>query len=335
MTRRLVFVTQRIDPDDPNLGATVALVRALASRLDEVVVLALDGKPGALPGNARLRSFGGGSRAGRGARFAAALARELSPRPLAVLAHMSPIYAVLAAPLARPLGVPVLLWFTHWRRSRLLQLAERLSSAVLSVDSSSFPLPSTKLRAIGHGIDTAEFACVDRSERTGPLRVLALGRTSPAKGLPVVVEGVRLARERGADLELELRGPSITAEERAHRLELGTVAEPLPRERIPELLAGADVLVNNMRAGALDKVVFEACAACLPVLASNPGFAGLLDEELRFDRDHPAELADRLVALAARDAEERAELGRRLRARVEAAHSTDTWAAGVLAAAGR
>src|SRR3712207_8543280 len=35
------------------------------------------------------------------------------PRPLAVLAHMCPIYAALAAPLARALGVPVLLWYTH------------------------------------------------------------------------------------------------------------------------------------------------------------------------------------------------------------------------------
>jgi glycosyltransferase involved in cell wall biosynthesis len=331
--RRLVFVTQRIDPADPNLGAAVALVRALAARVDEVAVLALDGDAAALPANARLRTFGGGSKAGRGARFAAALARELSPRPLAVVAHMSPIYAVLAAPLARPFGVRVLLWFTHWRASPLLRLGERASSAVLSVEPGSFPLPSRKLRAIGHGIDLAEFPCADRRRHGGPLRVLALGRTSPAKGLPVVVEGVRLARERGADVELELRGPSVTDEERAHRRELGIVQPPVPRPEIPALLAGADVLVNNMRAGAPDKVVFEACASCLPVLASNPSFAGLLDDELRFGRDRPDELADRLVHLAALSPEERAALGRRLRERVEAAHSTETWADGVLAAA--
>ena len=36
------------------------------------------------------------------------------------------------------------------------------------------------------------------------------------------------------------------------------------------LLAEADALVNNMRAGATDKVVYEAAATCLPVLGSNP-----------------------------------------------------------------
>ena len=35
---RLVFVTQRVDPDDPVLGATVAKIAALAARVDEVVV---------------------------------------------------------------------------------------------------------------------------------------------------------------------------------------------------------------------------------------------------------------------------------------------------------
>jgi hypothetical protein len=142
---RLVVVTQRADPRHPALGSAVAQLRALAARVDELVVLAGGAEPGALPANCRVRSFAAPTQAARGARFAAALVRELRPRPLGVLAHMCPIYAVLAAPLARPLGVPVVLWFTHWRASRRLRLAERLSTRVLSVHRESFPLPSAKL----------------------------------------------------------------------------------------------------------------------------------------------------------------------------------------------
>ena len=40
--------------------------------------------------------------------------------------------------------------------------------------------------------------------------------------------------------------------------------------------------MNNMREGALDKVVYEAAATCMPVLASNHGFADVLPPELRF-----------------------------------------------------
>src|SRR5580765_3198976 len=110
--RRLVFVTQQVDPAHPALAATVPKLRALAERVDEVVVLA-DGAVGeVLPENTRVRLFRDRRKVGRGVRFETALARELTPRPIGVVAHMCPIYAVLAAPLARPIGVPVVLWYT-------------------------------------------------------------------------------------------------------------------------------------------------------------------------------------------------------------------------------
>jgi glycosyltransferase involved in cell wall biosynthesis len=99
---------------------------------------------------------------------------------------------------------------------------------------------------------------------------------------------------------------------------------------VPTLLADADVLVNNMRSGATDKVVYEAAAACLPVLASNPAFDTLLPDELRFDRDDPAELADRLRGLLHAD---RAAIGRALRAQVEVRHGVEGWAERVVAVA--
>jgi glycosyltransferase involved in cell wall biosynthesis len=91
--------------------------------------------------------------------------------------------------------------------------------------------------------------------------------------------------------------------------------------------------VNNMEAGAPDKVVYEAAAACLPVLASNPVFDELFDGyELAFERESPESLAERLRWFAALGDDERAEIGRTLRARVAERHSVDSWADGVLAA---
>ena len=90
---------------------------------------------------------------------------------------MCPIYAVLAAPLTRPLRVPILLWFTHWRESRLLHLAERVSSAVVTVEPRSFPFATRKLVPIGHGIDLADFSLRERrrarTARCGLLRSAA------------------------------------------------------------------------------------------------------------------------------------------------------------------
>ena len=341
--RKLVFITQQVDPRHPALAATVPKIRALAAHVDEVVVLADGAVPGVLPSNCRVRTFRAPHKTLRGARFEAALVGEVKGlRGGAVVAHMCPIYAVLAAPLVRPLRVPLVLWFTHWRRSRLLQAAERASTAVTSVDERSFPFPSRKLRAIGHGIDLDEFPCSPPRVGDG-LRLLALGRYSTAKGLDVAVAAVPLA---GDGVELHAFGPALSDEERAHRVELEqlvadlgvdgrvTIGDSVPRSEIPALFASHDALVNNMRAGAPDKVVYEAGAACLPVLASNPIFDALLDAEQRFTRWDPGALAERIRSLAAMTTDERAALGHRLRDRVAEHHSVQSWARGTLGAAG-
>jgi glycosyltransferase involved in cell wall biosynthesis len=257
---------------------------------------------------------------------------------------MCPIYAVLAAPLVRPLGVPLLLWFTHWARTRTLEAAARVSTAIISVDRRSFPIESKKVHAIGHGIDLAEFPCAERTDGSD-FRLAGLGRYSKAKGLETIVRGVKLALDAGTDVRLELLGPALNAAEREHRAELERLVAELDLDRrvrlghavlraeVPGVLARARALVNNMEAGAPDKVVYEAGASCLPVLVSNPVFDELTDglgAELMFPRDDAEALAGRIGALAALDAETRASIGRELRERVAAGHSVEHWADAVL-----
>ena len=73
----------------------------------------------------------------------------------------------------------------------------------------------------------------------------------------------------------------------------------------------------------------------MPVLASNPVFDELFGElPLAFRRDDPASLEERLRWLAALPHDERERIGRTLRERVEARHSTESWADGIMAAIG-
>ena len=329
--RRLVFLTQSVDPDHPVLAATIPKIRALAERVDEVVVLAQSDGSSGFPANVEVRTFGAPSRMQRVWRFERELARAL-PADV-VVAHMIPAYVLLAAPLVRPRRTPLLLWYTHWKASSTLSAATRLATAIVSVDRRSFPLASAKVRPIGHGIDVNEFTCADRPGRTG-LRALVLGRYSPAKGIETILRAVQ--EVDGA--EVQLHGVALNDLERRHRGDLERLGIPLgdavPRTQVPELFARSDVLVNNMEAGAPDKVVYEAAAACLPVLASNPVFDELFDGyPLLFERDSPESLAERLRWFARLDENERAEIGRTLRERVARQHSVGTWADGILAAA--
>jgi glycosyltransferase involved in cell wall biosynthesis len=247
---------------------------------------------------------------------------------------MAPVYALLAAPLARPLRIPLLLWFTQQAAGPKLQAAERVVDVLLTVDRRSVPLQSPKVRAIGHGIDLSVIACVP--ERRPPLRrLLGLGRYAPVKGWDTALR----ALAELPDATLTLHGPMLTDADREHRPALERLAQELGVDdrvtfgdevayaNVPQLLGLADAVVNATHGNAADKVVYEAAAACLPVFAASPVFDSLLPDALRFHGDFPSSLAEKV-----RDYEGGA--GRALRERVEAGHSVEHWADRVLEAAG-
>ena len=350
---RLIFVTQSVDAEDPILGATVAKLRALAQRCDELVVITDHIGAHDLPPNCTLRTFGAPTKFGRGVRYMRALVPQLlrRPRPDAVIAHMCPIYLVLAAPLAKLVRVPLALWYTHWTIDRTLKLATALADVGLSVDRRSYPIDDPKVLGIGHGIDVAQFAARNGLPKAnGTLRLLALGRTSPSKGFVTLLRACARSRADGVDLKVEIHGASTTDEERRHRRELeamieqegltGSVelGEPVPRPEVPELVRRFDAVVNTTRGqtsgGALDKVVYESAACAVPIFACNPyfdEFLGGLPVELHFGSEDAADLARVLHAFADTDPARREEAGRELRRRVETGHSVDSWANAVVA----
>jgi glycosyltransferase involved in cell wall biosynthesis len=350
---RLVVLTQVVDADHPALGQTIDIVDALARRCDEVVVICDHVGRYSPLSNVRIRTFGSSSRVGRGLAFERAFAREITHRGHPVtglLAHMVPTFLTLAAPLCKPLRIPMGLWYTHWHADRSLRLATRLADVVLSVDRRSFPLESAKVKGIGHAIDVSRFPAPGGPKLwSGPLRLLALGRMTAWKGYTTMLAGLELATEQGLDAKLEIRGPALTGAEHEHLAELQRIVlasavlqervvfePPVSRDAVPALLANADVLLSATQpegSETLDKVVYEASAAGVPVLSSN----GALDEflaglplGLRFVRRDPVDLARALLEVAAAGPKIRAATGEELRRRVEAGHSVETWADAVL-----
>lgn len=344
--RRVLFITQQFDPAHPLLATTIPQIGALARRVDEVVVLADTVVEEALPPNVRARSFRSATKVGRGLRFEDALARELPGlRHGAVITHMCPVYTVLAAPLVRPARVPLLLWYVHWLGHVVVRMAEKVATRIVTVHERSFPFPTRKLFTTGQAIDVDTFSVERTQANGGPLRVLLVGRYAASKRADVVLRAVRLALNRGVELRLRVHGPTPTDEARSERRSLDLLVEELglgghvsigseiARTDLARLLADHDLFVNNARGGA-DRVVYEAAASGLPVVASNPAHADLLEPDLFFAHDSPEELATRLEQVAALSVDERAVIGARLRERVRRSHSVDSWAEGLLRAAG-
>jgi glycosyltransferase involved in cell wall biosynthesis len=282
----------------------------------------------------------------RGARYAeAVVAAVRGRRPDAFLAHMSPTFLLVAAPLLKSLRVPLALWYTHWRADAALRLADRLCDIAFSVDAASYPLPSRKVRAVGHAIDLTAFD-PRTAEPEGALRLLALGKTDVWKGFPLLLDAFERLLGRGFEAELEIRGPQLTQAQALHREQLEarvsasgtlrrrvTIADAVSRERVPGLIRAAHAVVSpgGVRSGgeALDKVLFEAAACAVPIVASHPSLGRVLATtpvRLAFRPGDAVDLEATLSDFAAADSAERVETGRLLRAWVEQEHSLEGWA---------
>jgi glycosyltransferase involved in cell wall biosynthesis len=345
---KLIFVTQVLDPNHGSLAQTLDLVAALAIETDELVVLCREDRWGRAPAGVEVRTYEARTRGGRALAYQRQLAASIDGAD-AILAHMVPTFLVLAAPLARVRRVPLLLWYTHWHAGRMLRAATALCTVALSVDPASYPIASPKVRGIGHAIDVDVFTGEPAAEHAGPLRFLAVGRTARWKGLATLLQAFALATGRGLDATLEIRGPSLTADERAHREELvaaidgddrlrdrASMTPPVSRAEVPALIAGFDVVVNPVEpssGAALDKVVYEAGACERVVVTTNPALAPFLNGlpvQLLARPHDPEALADVLIAVGAAGPEVRATVGAELRRRVVADHSLDHWAKAVI-----
>ncbi len=345
---RVAFVTQAIDPSDPVLGFTAQWITSLAARCSHIAVIANEVRN--LPDvfSAEVISLGketGAGRFRRGFRYQLALARLQREGPLdALIAHMCPIYLTLAAPLTRFFGIRTLLWYAHPSNSRELAVAEKVADKIITSLPGSYPRPNTKVEIVGQAIDVARFRSSSTSQSERPVIFLALGRTSRSKGFTDIIRAMAIVCQQ-TQAVLEIIGPSTTDTEKQHRRKLVQLAENLglkrvvhvrggvPPSEIPDILHSCHVLINATVARSGDKAVFEAMAAGRPVLVSNPSFEQLLAgyrEILMFEGRDIVDLAEKMLRLADMNPHERSDIGKELRARVEANHSIDGWSERVI-----
>lgn len=345
----LIFVTQLVDFGDPVLGFVVPLIRALEARSGPMLVIANEVRHVPSDLRAEVRSLGKEHARGklaRGVRYQTILAEALRRlRPATVIAHMCPPYLTQAAPMVKLTGGRSMLWYIHPADTPMLRRAERAADMVLTALPGSFPRQSAKVHPIGHSIDLTRFDALDPPPGGGGLRLLGLGRLAPIKGYPVMVRALRMARDRGTDVRLDIVGEAIRDSDVGHREELRLLVERLGVEdavsirpgvapaEVPGLLAQVDALVNATAAGSADKVVFEAMACGRPPLVSSPAFHDLVGSgpvPLSFRAGDPADLADRITQLANTPPRTRVEMAAMLRSRIEGSHSLTHWADAVV-----
>jgi glycosyltransferase involved in cell wall biosynthesis len=336
--QRLLLFNLATDEKDPILGFTAEWVRALAARVPNVDVITMRSGTTDLPGNVRVYSIGkerGWTEARRLFEFYRRLGLLLHEQTYdACFAHMQERFALLAAPLLKLKHIPVTLWYTHPHTPLALRAAIRTVDRVITADSSSCRVRTSKLLAIGHGIDTDRFvpAFCDQSR----FRVVAVGRVTPIKRLELLIDGAARVQSRLTQaLEVRLIGPTdivdtnYEAALRRRAFEKGIASQvnfvgPLGTEELIAEYQAADAVVGLTRRGSFDKSAIEGMSCGLPLLTMNPAFAPhLLAAGMPgpiVDGNAEA-LGQAIGRLADVSVEERRRWGLALRAEVVRAHS--------------
>jgi glycosyltransferase involved in cell wall biosynthesis len=345
----LLILNLATDADDPILGFTSGWIRALASHCDRVDVITMRAGRLDLPQHVQVWSLGkerGYSEPRRAFEFYSALSRIVAARRVDVcFAHMAPLFAVLAAPVLRPLGIPIVTWFAHWRLTNTLRLSHFASRAMVTSLESTYPYRRDKLHVIGQGIDTDLFSPGDGAHAGRPL-ILCAGRLSPLKDHPTLVRALAvLHRERPGTFEVAVVGGPARADDEAYVRALSeqvrdeglenvvTFHGHATPQQMPAWYRRATVHVNLTSTGFGDKVALEAMSCGTPCILANADMRTTLAEHcgtLYFQPGDAEDLALRLRYVLSLEDESRRRIGSDLRRQVIERHSLDRLARRVL-----
>jgi glycosyltransferase involved in cell wall biosynthesis len=342
---RILVFNLATDLDHPVLGFTSYWIRALADQVGQIDVLTMQAGKIDLPKNVRVYSVGkerGFSKARRAVEFYKLLSRLLSQGPVdGCFSHMITIFSVMAAPVLKMKGIPLVTWYAHPSLTPTLKWAHFCSDRMVTSLPRAYPYRADKLSVIGQGIDTLAFA-PDPAVVPEDNVVLCVGRISPVKDHLTLVRALTLIP---GNVQLRILGATTSREDETYRGEilrqaqqLGVsdrviLGQPVPPDELPRHFQRCAVHVNLTPAGFGDKVAWEAMACGRPCLVANTDFEetlGRYSGELLFKVQDPVDLAAKLRALLEMSSGERACIGEYLRGRVQELHSLPRLASRVI-----
>ncbi len=319
---KLLIITQKVDKNDDVLGFFHDWILEFSRNVEAITVICLQKGEYDLPGNVRVFSLGKEnfplSPARPGTfhfRFFKKIRHVLifwkhiwSERGNydAVFVHMNPEYVILGGLLWKFLNKKIGIWYVHKSVDLKLRLAEKLADFIFSASSESFRLSSRKINLVGHGIDVGKFNFADNHESVAD--IISVGRISPIKNYEVLIEAVRMIKDRDRKIEVRIAGGPVFDSDKIYLNNLEKKIEEygltesfrfiggIPHSEIQDFYKKSRIFVNFSGTGSVDKAVLEAMASGLLVLTSNEAFRGILSDRY-FTSNDPSVIADKLIKL--------------------------------------
>lgn len=304
---KLLICTQTVDSTDPHLGFFHSWIEEFAKHCEEVSVVCLNEGECHLPSNVKIYALGKGNKITRAIRFWRYM-YALRTRYDAIFVHMNPEYLLLGGPYWRMTGRKVVLWYAHKSITIKLRVGTWFTTAICSVTKKSFPIGTTKLHPVGHGIDTNIFTPVHRAVQTEALQLVTVSRIAESKHLLEMLDVIDVLKKRNIDVHLTIAGEAGTEEERAYKQRLLNEIESrelsshaqmiggIPHSVVPQLLAQHETFLNFSTTGNMDKAGFEPLVMGMPLISTNMAFKELLSPYgLYVEAGNPEAIADAIL----------------------------------------
>ncbi len=324
---RLLVLAQAVDRNDALFGFFVDWLREASEVFSSILVFALRVDKDSTPEGVTVVAL-------RSSRESAALVamrlwRESWRRRHecdGVFVRGDAIYLVLAGWLWRLLGKRVIFWYTHYQASGWMFWAGQLfAHEVVTATAGSNPL--RRARVIGHHVASRFFQVTREGGCSTPLRGLVLGRVSRVKRIPETIQAVSVYLQDGS-LWLDVVGPGIDEREEKRVANHGIPRvfrrnERVRYDHLPQFLTDYDILLSATP-DSMDKVILEAAATGMVVLATSRGWRETIQELPEASWLAPATiegLGEGVHRVLALSVEERKRLGKALSRCVQAHHA--------------
>lgn len=339
---RLLLFNLAVDPDHTIWGFTTRWIEALAHRVASVHVITMRAGRLNVPANVRVYSVGGEkgyTKLRKVAAFYHHLGHVLRHEQIDIcFSHMIATFSVMAAPLLKTRGVPLVTWHAHPELNWILRGAHHLSDCMVTSLSTAYPLRSHKVVVVGQGIDTLLFV-PDGQVPDDPPLILCVGRLSPVKDHPTLLQAVDLMRRRcPRPFRVVIVGGAARSSDQAYIASLHDIVRtkqleeivrferPVPLDELPEVYRRCTVHVNMTPVGSGDKVAWEAMSCGKPCVVTNSGFRETLGpyaNMLMSRQRDPEDLAAKLMTILDLPPGARQDVGAYLRQQVIRLHGLD------------
>lgn len=200
-------------------------------------------------------------------------------RPLAIFSHMTEVQSALISPLARFVKIPHILWYAHKSRSKFLVWNSLWITKILTSTRASCPLKSSKVVAIGQGVDASLFSAKARIIHPRRNRWISVGRIDPSKKTHLLIDIFLEQMRNDSSAKLTIVGsPSSSSTAYLHSIlnQLQdesyncsiTFVGALHQKQIVDEFYEHDLFIHAFQ-GSLDKVLVEATLSGIPVITCN------------------------------------------------------------------